>query len=153
MNLLSKPHRANWLAVAAALTLSAFVAGNAVAAKPAPRIDESELLASGFKVLVAATAIQQEWIKNLPPGQIRPMQRTGKKFFIYPDAPNRQIYVGGPKEYDAYLQLHPASKLATREAMKSGSAYRAKQTVEMQKATERDLSDPYLGLSWNDLGW
>ena len=81
------------------------------------------------------------------------MQRNGKRSFIYPDAPNKQIYVGGPKEYDAYLQLHPNSKLATREAVKSGSDYRAKRTVEMQKATERDLSDPYLGLSWNDLGW
>jgi hypothetical protein len=153
MKLFSNPRRVNWRNVVAVTAVSAFIAGNAVAAKPPPRIDESELLASGFRVLVATTTIQQERIKSLPPGQIRPMQRNGTKFFIYPDAPNKQIYVGGPKEYDAYLRLHPDSKLATREAVKTGSDYRAKQTVEMQKATERDLSDPYLGLSWNDLGW
>jgi hypothetical protein len=153
MNLCLGPGRANWLNAAAALALSASIAGSATAAKPPPRIDESELLASGFKVLVATTTIQQERIKSLPPGQIRPMQRNGKKFFIYPDAPTKQSYDGRPKEYDAYLQLHPDSKLATREAVKSGNAYRAKQTEEMQKATARDLSDPYLGLSWNDLGW
>ena len=73
-------------------------------AAAAPRIEERELLELGFKVLVAKTDVQEKWVRNLPPGQIRPMQRTGKKYFIYPDAPNKQIYVGGPNEYEAYLQ-------------------------------------------------
>jgi hypothetical protein len=71
------------LVVLSALTVSMFVAGGAVAAPP--RIDEGELLSSGFKVLVAKTSAQAEWVKRLPPGEIRPVQRTGKKFFIYPD--------------------------------------------------------------------
>jgi hypothetical protein len=128
-----------------------FIAGGAAAAPPS--VDESQLLALGFKVLVATTPAQQEWVRRLPPGQIRPMQRTGKKFFIYPDASRNQIYVGGPKEYEAYHQLHPESQLATREAAKKGSAYRLKQDEVMQKATARDLSDPFLGASWFDLGW
>ena len=33
------------------------------------------------------------------------------------------------------------------------SAYRAKQDDAMRKATARDLSDPFLGASWADLGW
>jgi hypothetical protein len=90
----------NLLTVAGALAVSIFVAGNVSAAVP-PKIDESELLASGFKVLVAKTTAQEEWVRRLPSGQIRPMQRTGKKFFIYPDAAGKQIYVGGPKEYEA----------------------------------------------------
>ena len=64
-----------------------------------------------------------------------------------------QIYVGGPKEYEAYHRLHPESQLATREAAKKGSAYRLKQDEVMQKATARDLSDPFLGADWVDLGW
>jgi hypothetical protein len=83
-----------------ALVVAMFVAGSAAAAAP-PKIDESELLASGFKVLVAKTTAQEEWVRRLTPDQIRPMQRTGKKFFIYPDAAGKQIYVGGPKEYEA----------------------------------------------------
>jgi hypothetical protein len=110
--------------VLSALTVSMFVAG-AEAAAP-PRIDESELLSSGFKVLVAKTSAQAEWVKRLPPGEIRPVQRTGKKFFIYPDPAGNQIYVGGPREYEAYRQLHPDSTLAAQEAVKKGTEYRGK---------------------------
>ena len=150
MKLFLNSLRANSL-MAVALAVSMFVAGGAAAAPPS--VDESELLASGFKVLVATTTVQKEWVQRLPAGQIRPMQRTGKKFFIYPDAPGNQIYVGGPKEYEAYRQLHPDSKLAAREAAKQGNAYRLKQDDVMKKATARDLSDPFLGADWVDLGW
>jgi hypothetical protein len=127
------------------------VAGGAAAAPP--RIDESELLSSGFKVLVAKTTSQQERVKRLPPGEIRPMQRNGKKFFIYPDAAGNQIYVGGPREYEAYRQLHPDSTLAAREAVKKGSEYRSKSDEVTRKATARDLTDPFLGADWVDFGW
>jgi hypothetical protein len=145
-------HPANVLKVLGALALMMFVAGALAATKP-PQIDENELLALGFKVLVPTTSAQEDWVKRLAPGQIRPMQRTGKKFFIVPDASRKQIYVGGPNEYAAYLQAHPDSKLAGQEGAKQASAYRAKQDVAMKKATARDLSDPFLGVSWYDLGW
>ena len=115
-------------------------------------MDTGELLSSGFKVLVARTQVQKDWVKNLPKGQIRPMQRTGKKYFIYPDAGGNQIYIGGPKEYEAYHQLHPDSQLAARQAVQQGSAYRQKQDATMKEATARDLSDPFLGADWVDLG-
>ena len=150
MKLFLNPLRANSL-VAVAVVVSMFVAGGAAAASPS--VDESELLASGFKVLVATTSVQKEWVQHLPRGQIRPMQRTGKKFFIYPDAARNQIYIGGPKEYEAYRQLHPETQLAAREAAKQGNAYRLKQDEVMKKATARDLSDPFLGGDWVDLGW
>ena len=134
------------------LAASVFVTGAAAATAPPP-VDQNELLAVGFKVLVAATPVQSDWVKRLPPGQIRPMQRTGKKFFIYPDAPRNQIYVGGPKEYEAYRQLHPDSKLAAREAVKKGNEYRSKQDQVMREANQRDASDPFLGIGWPDLGW
>ena len=143
---------ANLLKMLGALALTMFVAGALAATKP-PHIDENELLTLGFKVLVPTTTAQQDWVKRLAPGEIRPMQRTGKKFFIVPDASRKQIYVGGPKEYEAYRELHPDSKLAGQEGAKQASAYRAKQDVAMKKATARDLSDPFLGVSWYDLGW
>ena len=123
------------------------------AATATPRVDESQLLSLGFKVLVATTTVQQEWVKGLTPGQIRPMQRNGKHFFIYPDASRNQIYVGGPEEYEAYQQLHPESQAGTQQAADRASAYRAKQDDAMRKATARDLSDPFLGVGWADLGW
>jgi hypothetical protein len=68
-------------------------------------------------------------------------------------APRNQIYVGGPKEYEAYVQLHPESRVDPQAAATKGSAYRAKQDDAMREATARDLSDPFLGVSWADLGW
>jgi hypothetical protein len=134
-----------------ALAATVFVAGGVAAAMP--RIDEGQLSDLGFKVLVATTKVQQDWVRSLPPGQIRPMQRTGKKFFVYPDAARNQIYVGGPKEYEAYLQLHPEVRQSAQDAAAKASAYRGKQDAAMRSATARDLSDPFLGASWADLGW
>ena len=137
-----------------ALVVTVLLAGAATAAPPRP--DDSQLLDLGFKVLVATTKVQQDWVRSLPPGKIRSMQRTGKKFFIYPDAARNQIYVGGPAEYDAYRQLHPEEQRSAQnaeDAAAKASAYRGKQAAAMQAATARDLSDPFLGASWADLGW
>jgi hypothetical protein len=136
-----------------ALAVTISVAGGVAVAATAP-IEERQLMDAGFKVLVATTKVQEEWVRKLPPGKIRPMQRTGKKFFIYPDPSRNQVYVGGPKEYETYLQLHPEHRAPDAlEAEKAASAYRAKQADTMQKATARDLSDPFLGVSWADLVW
>lgn len=143
--------RASLLGLLAALAVSMFAAGCATTA--APRVDESELLALGFKVLVATTTVQQDWVQTLPPGQIRPMQRSGKKFFIYPDAPRNRIYVGGPNEFAAYQELHPESRQGEPDAANRGVAYSAKQYDAMRAATARDLSNPFLGATWVDLGW
>lgn len=143
--------RVNLLRVLGVLLVWVFAAGAAAAP---PRIDDSELSAAGFKVLVATTKVQEEWVRKLPPGKIRAMQRTGKKFFIYPDASRNQVYVGGPKEYEAFVQLHPENRVADAQtAEKAASAYRMKQADAMQKASARDLSNPLLGVSWADLGW
>ena len=140
------------LDVLAALAITLFVAGGAVAA--ASPIDERQLLDAGFKTLVATTKVQQEWVRGLAPGKIRAMQRTGKKYFIYPDASRNQIYVGGPKEYEAYAQLHPEHRVPDlQQAAKQQSAYRGKQADAMEKASARDLSNPFLGATWADLGW
>ena len=136
-----------------ALAATILATGGTAAATAAP-LDERQLLDAGFKVLVATTKVQEEWVRNLPPGKIRPMQRTGKKYFIYPDSSRKQVYVGGPKEYETYVQLHPENRVAdAQEAQKAASAYRMKQADAMQKATARDLSDPFLGVGWADLGW
>ena len=149
MNESLNTRKANTLRVLTALVLSLSVAGAAFAAPP--RVDEAQLLELGFKVLVATTTVQEKWVKGLAPGQIRPMQRNGKKFYIYPDAARNQIYVGGPQEYERYRQLDPETAKGTSEA--DTRAYRLKQDEVMRNATARDLSNPFLGASWADLGW
>jgi len=155
MNQLLKSRRANALIVVMAFAASVLGTANA-AVKATPPVDANELSSLGFKVLVATTPAQTDWVKRLAPGQIRAMQRTGKKFFIYPDAKNNQIYVGGPKEYDAYKELHPDSQLAGAGGAKQAADYRSKQDAAMKKSTVRDLSNPYYWVNtatWADLGW
>jgi len=134
-----------------ALAAVVVVAGSAAAATPS--VQESKLLAAGFKVLVATTKVQQDWVRGLAPGKIRPVQRTGKKYFIYPDASKTQVYVGGPAEYDAYRKLHPEEQSTVQDSAAKASAYRGKQDAKMRAATAHDLSDPFLGVTWADLGW
>jgi len=138
------------LAIAACAVAMAVIVAGCASAPTAPRVVESDLLPSGFKVLVATTKVQEDWVRNLTPGQINPMQRTGKKYFIYPDAANKQIYVGGPDQFEAYLELHPEYQPVTPG---SGMAGYVKQSDAMRKASARDLSDPWLGVGWADLIW
>lgn len=144
---------ANMVALLGALALSAALAGSAGAAPAAA--NDAELLGLGFKVLVAETPVQSDWVKRLKPGQMRPMQRNGKHFYVYPDAARNQIYVGGPREYQAYRALHPEDDAVDKQRAQvaANQAYRGKQADKMRNATERDLSDPFLGASWADLGW
>jgi hypothetical protein len=138
-----------------ACAVSAALTAPAGAAPPPAAVDEAQLLALGFKVLVATTPVQTDWVKSLPPSRMRAMQRTGKHYFIYPDAARNRIFVGGPQEYQAYRKLHPEDDSIERQRAQETAdrAYRAKQSDTMEQATARDLSDPFLGLSWADLGW
>ena len=141
MNQFLNTLRANLLIAVVTLAASALMTDAAAAATPTD--EPNELLSLGFKVLVATTTAQQDWVGRMAPGQMRAIEVTGKKYFLYPDAPGNQVYVGGPKEYDAYKQLHPDSKLAGQDGAKWASEYRAQQDAAMRKATARDLSDPY----------
>ncbi|MFO1313603.1 MAG: hypothetical protein U1F41_16235 [Burkholderiales bacterium] len=132
------------------LVTAVVLATSATAASPG--VNASELTSLGFKPLVATTKVQKDWVRRLPSGKMRAMQRTGKKYFIYPDAANLQVYVGGPAEYEAYRKLHPEQRSAQDVANKE-SAYRGKQAATMAAATAHDLSDPFLGVTWADLGW
>ena len=87
--------RAKFLKALAVLAVAVFVGDGPGAATP--RVDESQLLGLGFKVLVATTKVQQDWVRTLPPGQMKALQRNGKKFFVYPDASKSQEGLPKPK--------------------------------------------------------
>jgi hypothetical protein len=66
---------------------------------------EKYLIAAGFKVIVPRTAGHQQTLKALPPGRISMVQKDGKTYYVFPDAANHQVYVGGPTQYQAYKQI------------------------------------------------
>ena len=90
-----------------AITLLALAAGCA-----STQSTENMLVAAGFKVVTPKTATQEEKLKTLPPGKVTSVQRSGKTYYVFPDATNNQAYVGGPKQYQAYRQLHLQKQMA-----------------------------------------
>jgi PBP1b-binding outer membrane lipoprotein LpoB len=87
------------LAVVALVTL---FGGCATTASPGV---ENVLLSAGFKAKVATTAKQRQELQTLPEGKISAVRQKGKTFYIYPDAPHNQIYVGNKAQYQAYKKL------------------------------------------------
>src|SRR5947209_11554499 len=67
---------------------------------------------TGFKLLPADTPKKQELLKTLTPGKLTLITWKGKQFYVQPDAPNNQAYVGTPAEYQTYQQLRLAQKLS-----------------------------------------
>jgi hypothetical protein len=137
----------------AAIALIALGVGCAGTTAPVPD-DRSQLLAAGFKVVPATTRQQQEHLQSLPPGQVTAWQRTGKMFFVYPDAPRNQLYVGTQKEYEAFRRLVPSKSSPLSEQAASDLAAYNKQDEAMRKATGRDSADPYAFWDrFDNLGW
>ena len=83
---------------------------------------ESMLVAAGFKTITPKTSTQQQKLQQLPPGKIAMIQKSGKTFYVYPDAAHNQAYVGGPQEYQAYEQARAANKLA-QENLETAEMY------------------------------
>jgi hypothetical protein len=76
---------------------------------------ENSLVAAGFKVIVPKTAAQQQKLKALPRDKVTMVQKSGKTYYVFPDAAHNQAYVGGPKQYQAYRQLRLEKKLANEK--------------------------------------
>ena len=84
----------------------------ACATTASPRA-ENVLLSAGFKAKVATTAKQRQELQTLPEGKVSPVRQKGKTFYVYPDAPHNQIYVGNKAQYQAYKHLR--AQHSTRE--------------------------------------
>jgi hypothetical protein len=94
------------------LLMAAVLALSSCATTPqAPAVSEDLLAQAGFKTVVASTPAQQQHLQTLPQGAVSQMQQTGRHYFVYPDVPNKRLYVATPKEYQAYLALRTRNGL------------------------------------------
>ena len=100
------------LKMISALAVLAAIVGCATTQTSSTQSKENMLLASGFKTITPKTTAQAQKLQQLPSGKIAMVKKSGKTYYVYPDAPNNQAYVGGPKEYQAYLQLRASNNLA-----------------------------------------
>ena len=63
------------------------------------------LLSAGFKAKVATTAKQREELRTLPEGKVSLVRQNGRTFYVYPDAPHNQLYVGNKTQRQTYKRL------------------------------------------------
>jgi hypothetical protein len=127
-----------WNSWQAGLLMTLFAAIAGCASAPARLVESDRCRPAGCW---SRTQVQEDWVRNLTPGQINPMQHRENIFFM-------RRTVKAARAYEAYLQLHPEYQPVTSA---SGMAGYVKQSDAMRKANARDLSDPWLGVGWADL--
>ncbi len=71
---------------------------------------ENAAVAAGFKVITPNRPNHWELLQKLPPDKVTPITYGGKPYFILPDLANHQAYIGGPKQYQAYLHFRGEQK-------------------------------------------
>jgi hypothetical protein len=76
---------------------------------------ENLLTLAGFKPVVASTAKQQQQLKALPPDKVTRIQRSGKTYYVFPDAAHNRVYVGSPKQYRDYQQIRSDYQLSNEQ--------------------------------------
>lgn len=67
--------------------------------------------------MAADTPKKQELLKSIPAGQLSLITWKGKTFYVQPDVPNSQAYVGTPAEYQTYQQLRLAKQMSNDNLM------------------------------------
>lgn len=127
----------NPIPVICAVALCAWLAACADA-PPSTQQTESLLAAAGFKTVKASTAAQLQHLPTLPRGQVTMVTQTGKYWFVYPDLPNNQIYVGTEKEYQAYLKL----------GVQSGASNGMNAQIQKQDSAMTKYDNATAGVAW-----
>ena len=110
------------LRVGALLALPALIIGCASPQSSNTQDKETMLIAAGFKVVTPKTDAQKQKLKALPAGKIAMITKSGKTYYVYPDAADNQAYIGGPAEYQAYQQARAAAKLS-EENLEAATLY------------------------------
>jgi hypothetical protein len=109
---------------------------------------------AGFKTLAAGTTLQKQQLGALRVDALTAVQRTGKHYYVYPDIPASKLYVGTPKEYDAYLALRTKAGLANPDLTSTTSEEMRtymKQDTQIMNATAREAGIPDWAY-WPDFG-
>jgi hypothetical protein len=152
--------RRNVVKLFAALVLLPLATGCAgPAPSPASLPNESLLAAAGFKTIAATTPEQKRHLEVLQPDQVTAVQLTGQHYYVFPDVAKSQLYVGTPKEYQAYLALRTQSGLPNPTPQDLDTArqnqYRATQDQKMANVNAQDASIPSWAIwpAFGGLGW
>jgi hypothetical protein len=100
---------------------------------------ENLLIAAGFQVIVPKTAAQQK-LQTLPADKVTLVQLRGRTYYVFPDAPHNQAYVGGSTQYQTYRQLRLAKQLSNENL----------EAAEMNQEASMDWGG---WGGWGGVGW
>jgi hypothetical protein len=89
-----------------AITLLALTAGCA-----SIKSTEKTLVTAGFKIITPSTPAQEAKLQTLPENKVTMIQQDGKTYYVFPDKPHHQAYIGGPKQFQAYKDLLAQQKI------------------------------------------
>jgi hypothetical protein len=124
-------YQLNLLAIALVGALAVGCAGNLLD-------KENVAVAAGFKVITPGKPDQQAILRKLPADKVTRITYGGKPYYVLPDLKNNQAYVGGPKQYQTYVQLRRKQKMDSENA---GSPPPDIQVVEVNEADWIGWSD------------
>lgn len=129
------------------------------ASSPASLPNQSLLSEAGFKTIAADTPERKRHLQALPSDQVTAVQLTGQHYYVFPDVAKSQLYVGTPKEYQAYLALRTKNGLPNPTPQDVETArlnrYQQAQDQKMAKINEQDASIPSWAVwpAFGGLGW
>jgi hypothetical protein len=129
-----------YLAAIALAVLAAGCAGNLID-------KENVAVAAGFKVITPSKPDQQALLRKLPADKVTRISRGGKTYYVLPDLTNNQAYVGGPKQYQAYLKLRQAQLTNSKNAGSPPDVH-----IQVVEIDEANLGDWDGWGGWNGLG-
>jgi hypothetical protein len=111
---------------------------------------EALLRQAGFKTVPARSEQQLTYLPQLPAGEVTVLSQFNRQWYVYPDLPNKQVYVGTLKQYEAYLALRQQANLPPPDPYASSLA----QDAAMTAASKRYADVPgYWWPEFGDLGW
>lgn len=71
-----------------------------------------DLAIAGFRSSRPSTLSRRRCCKPSRRAEITQITHDGKLYYVLPDAPNNQAYVGGPNEYQVYQQMRVAKQIS-----------------------------------------
>ena len=77
---------------------------------------ENVAVAAGFKIITPKKPDQQALLQKLPADKVTRINYDGKPYYVLPDLKNNRAYIGGPKQYQAFVQLRRKQKMDSENA-------------------------------------
>ncbi len=72
---------------------------------------ENAAVGAGFKVITPAKSEHLALLQKLPPDKVTRVHYHGKIYFVLPDPAHHRAYVGGPKQFQAYVQFRQDQRM------------------------------------------